>query len=225
MRHETELTASRMLAAVTGRAGFGRAAVLVFLLAGSTSVSAQQSTEYRGTQEQQVACTGDVFKLCWSEIPNVSRIVGCLQRERPRLSVGCRAVFDQNQNTRIAAARWQHRNHRLASASDRLQPVQYEHRSEVAAVAPIEVAVANPSIGTGATVLSPQRATEHRSKTAMHKGKKGRIGRYLAARSLHASHCGISDAGNRHHHLMAKLKNRCFKRTLAGVRLRSRMGS
>ena len=60
MWHKTELTASRLLAAVTERLGVRRAAVLVLVLAGSASVGAQ---EYRGTQDQQMACTGDVFKL------------------------------------------------------------------------------------------------------------------------------------------------------------------
>jgi hypothetical protein len=59
-----------------------------------TGAAAQQGTEYRGTQQQQMACTPDVFRLCWSEIPDVSRIVACLVREKPRLSDGCRAVFE-----------------------------------------------------------------------------------------------------------------------------------
>ena len=57
--------------------------------------AAQQGPEYRGTEQQQLACTPDVFRLCWSEIPNVSQIVVCLVREKPRLSEACRAVFEQ----------------------------------------------------------------------------------------------------------------------------------
>src|SRR6202163_4291894 len=55
--------------------------------------AAQQGSEYRGTEQQRMACTPDVFRLCWSEIPNVSQIVACLVREKPRLSEGCRAAF------------------------------------------------------------------------------------------------------------------------------------
>lgn len=52
--------------------------------------------EYRGTWEQQRACTPDVWRLCGSQIPDVERIVACLRRNTPQLSDGCRAVFAQN---------------------------------------------------------------------------------------------------------------------------------
>ncbi len=47
-----------------------------------------------GTDEQRMACTPDVFRLCSSEIPNVDRIVACLRKEKPHLSAGCQAVFN-----------------------------------------------------------------------------------------------------------------------------------
>jgi hypothetical protein len=46
-----------------------------------------------GTAEQRQACTGDVFRLCSSDIPNVDKIVACLKRQRTSLSAGCQAVF------------------------------------------------------------------------------------------------------------------------------------
>jgi hypothetical protein len=49
--------------------------------------------ENRGTEEQRVACTPDVLRLCSWEIPNVDRIVACLRRERSQLSAGCRQVL------------------------------------------------------------------------------------------------------------------------------------
>jgi hypothetical protein len=52
--------------------------------------------EYRGTWEQQMACTPDVWRLCSDRIPDVSRIVACLQQNTPNLSSGCRAVFQSN---------------------------------------------------------------------------------------------------------------------------------
>jgi len=52
--------------------------------------------EYRGTWEQQMACTPDVWRLCGDQIPDVNRIVACLQRNTPSLSSGCRAVFESN---------------------------------------------------------------------------------------------------------------------------------
>jgi hypothetical protein len=55
-----------------------------------------------GTEDQRAACTPDVFRLCSSEIPSVDRIVACLQREKPRLSDGCRAVFSSPARTETA---------------------------------------------------------------------------------------------------------------------------
>ncbi|MEH2506133.1 hypothetical protein V1290_004944 [Bradyrhizobium sp. AZCC 1578] len=51
------------------------------------------SQEYRGTWEQQMACTPDVWRLCGDQIPDVNRIVACLRQNTPQLSTGCRAVF------------------------------------------------------------------------------------------------------------------------------------
>ncbi|NOJ42437.1 hypothetical protein [Bradyrhizobium australiense] len=52
------------------------------------------SQEYRGTWEQQMACTPDVWRLCGDQIPDVSRIVACLRQNTPQLSTNCRAVFE-----------------------------------------------------------------------------------------------------------------------------------
>ena len=60
------------------------------------SVQAAFAEEYRGTMEQQMACTPDVWRLCGDQIPDVNRIVACLQRNTPNLSSGCRAVFESN---------------------------------------------------------------------------------------------------------------------------------
>jgi hypothetical protein len=88
---------------------------LIFLLAGPLSATAQ---EYRGTTDQQAACTPDVFRLCWNDIPSYERIVACLKREKPRLSEACRAVFNQDAGgTKYAS------NHRLR---------RHHHRERVA---------------------------------------------------------------------------------------------
>ncbi|MCA1528055.1 hypothetical protein [Bradyrhizobium yuanmingense] len=58
--------------------------------------SAASAQEYRGTMEQQMACTPDVWRLCSDQIPDVNRIVACLQQNTPQLSSGCRAVFQSN---------------------------------------------------------------------------------------------------------------------------------
>lgn len=60
------------------------------------SMQAAFAEEYRGTMEQQMACTPDVWRLCGDQIPDVNRIVACLQRNTPNLSRDCRAVFESN---------------------------------------------------------------------------------------------------------------------------------
>ncbi len=44
-------------------------------------------------EDQRRLCTGDVFRLCPSEIPNVERITACMIRQQASLSEGCRRVF------------------------------------------------------------------------------------------------------------------------------------
>jgi len=57
---------------------------------------AASAEEYRGTWEQQMACTPDVWRLCSEQIPDTSRIVACLRQNTPQLSNNCRAVFESN---------------------------------------------------------------------------------------------------------------------------------
>jgi len=54
------------------------------------------SEEYRGTLEQQLACTPDVFRFCGEQIPDANRIVACLRQNTPQLSGPCRSVFESN---------------------------------------------------------------------------------------------------------------------------------
>ena len=65
----------------------------VALTGGIVVPSAARADDNRGTMEQQMACTPDVWRLCASQIPDVGRIVACLRANTPRLSEGCRAVF------------------------------------------------------------------------------------------------------------------------------------
>ena len=64
-------------------------AVGVALCAALWGSSAQAFTE----EEQQRLCTGDVFRLCSSEIPNRGRIIACMMHKRAQLSAECRSVF------------------------------------------------------------------------------------------------------------------------------------
>src|SRR5258707_845471 len=45
------------------------------------------------TPEGRKACTGDAFRLCSAEIPNVDRVRACLHRNKAQLSPGCRGFI------------------------------------------------------------------------------------------------------------------------------------
>jgi hypothetical protein len=66
------------------------------LACGIAMQQAASAQEYRGTLQQQLACTADVLSLCGDQIPDTNRIVACLRQNTPQLSEGCRAVFDSN---------------------------------------------------------------------------------------------------------------------------------
>ncbi|MEH2566862.1 hypothetical protein [Bradyrhizobium sp. AZCC 2289] len=70
--------------------------LLVSIGGGMAAQTPAFSDEYRGTWEQQMACTPDVWRLCGDQIPDVSRIVSCLRQNTPQLSNNCRAVFESN---------------------------------------------------------------------------------------------------------------------------------
>ena len=46
--------------------------------------------------EAQQQCTGDAFRLCSSELPNVPKITARMMKHRSDLSAGCRAVMDKD---------------------------------------------------------------------------------------------------------------------------------
>ena len=75
------------------------------------------SEDYRGTLEQQLACTPDVFRLCGEQIPDANRIVACLRQNTPQLSGPCRSVFESNASVHQQAAPRQ-RDERPRSYSD-----------------------------------------------------------------------------------------------------------
>jgi hypothetical protein len=73
--------------------------VLSFALSAAIGLVARTpafSQENRGTLEQQLACTPDVFRLCGEQIPDTNRIVLCLRQNTAQLSGPCRAVFESN---------------------------------------------------------------------------------------------------------------------------------
>ena len=69
---------------------------LTTAFAGGTSAVAEEN---RGTMQQQMACTPDVFRLCGAQIPDANRIAECLRSNTPQLSAPCRAVFESSDST------------------------------------------------------------------------------------------------------------------------------
>jgi hypothetical protein len=63
-------------------------------LALSISTAATLSSFAFSSKARQM-CTGDAFRLCSSEIPNIARITACMRRNKANVSPGCRAVMDQ----------------------------------------------------------------------------------------------------------------------------------
>lgn len=67
--------------------------VLTGFVAGCGMVAPASADENRGTMEQQMACTPDVWRLCSEHIPDRDSIVACLRQNTSQLSGACRAVF------------------------------------------------------------------------------------------------------------------------------------
>ena len=83
-----------------------RQAGLVLALAASLSALSVTSS-FAFSAEGQQMCTGDAFRLCSSEIPNIPKITACMFKHRSELSSGCRAVMDRDvsaQKKKVATA-------------------------------------------------------------------------------------------------------------------------
>lgn len=67
------------------------------VLALTASFAAMSSTaSFAFSSEAREMCTGDAFRLCSSEIPNIPKITACMIKHRSDLSAGCRAVMDRD---------------------------------------------------------------------------------------------------------------------------------
>ncbi len=69
--------------------------VLAGALAVAT-VSAVGAQEFRGSQQDQQACTDDVFRLCGEFVPDETRIIACMKAKKAQLSPACHAVFTRD---------------------------------------------------------------------------------------------------------------------------------
>jgi hypothetical protein len=63
------------------------------MLAAALLVSMWSSSGQAYTPEQEQACTGDAFRLCSSEIPDIGRVTACMVAKKSQLSPACRAQF------------------------------------------------------------------------------------------------------------------------------------
>jgi hypothetical protein len=64
------------------------------------------SASFAFSAEAQQMCTGDAFRLCSSEIPDIPAITACMYKHRAQLSTGCRTVMDHDmaqQQPKVAA--------------------------------------------------------------------------------------------------------------------------
>ncbi len=78
------------------------------IVAFAVSISAISSTSsFAFSADAQQMCTGDAFRLCSSEIPNIPKITACMVKNRANLSAGCRMVMDKEaaarNSTKVAA--------------------------------------------------------------------------------------------------------------------------
>jgi hypothetical protein len=77
--------------------GFG------LMLATALSVAMWSTSGQAYTPEQEQACTGDAFRLCSAEIPDVARVTACMARNKSQLSPPCRAQFRPDPEPSAAA--------------------------------------------------------------------------------------------------------------------------
>lgn len=66
--------------------------VLAFALSLST-LSATDSFAF--SAEARAMCTGDAFRFCSADIPNIPKITACMIKHRAQLSAGCRRVVNR----------------------------------------------------------------------------------------------------------------------------------
>ena len=66
---------------------------LMFATTLSLSVLLGPVTARAYTADEQQACSGDAFRLCSAEIPDVERVTVCMVRHKSQLSPACRVYF------------------------------------------------------------------------------------------------------------------------------------
>ncbi len=67
----------------------------LLIAAFAVSFSAFSTSSFAFSAEARQMCTGDAFRLCSSDIPNIPAITACMISKRSSLSAGCRSVMDR----------------------------------------------------------------------------------------------------------------------------------
>jgi len=70
-----------------------KAALAVACIAAVAALSPRASFAF--SAEAQQMCTGDAFRLCANEIPNIPAVTACMVKNRSSLSPSCRVVLDR----------------------------------------------------------------------------------------------------------------------------------
>ncbi|MGN1288232.1 MAG: hypothetical protein ACI4XG_16860 [Bradyrhizobium sp.] len=68
----------------------------VALAVAATVAVLSPTASFAFSAEAQQMCSGDAFRLCSAEIPNIPRITACMVKNRSQLSSGCRVVLDRD---------------------------------------------------------------------------------------------------------------------------------
>jgi hypothetical protein len=80
---------------------FRRAAFALTVAAPLWSLTSNTGFAY--TLEAQQMCSGDAFRLCAGEIPNIPKVTACMVKHRADLSAGCRAMMDRDMAQKSSA--------------------------------------------------------------------------------------------------------------------------
>jgi len=71
-------------------------AALALVLSGLPSAA---FAEFKPSAELRSVCMSDAFKLCGEHLPNMDRILTCMQAKKSEASPRCRAQFDAESRT------------------------------------------------------------------------------------------------------------------------------
>jgi hypothetical protein len=72
---------------------FRRAGFTISFVVGLCATS---TSSFAFSAEAQQMCSGDAFRLCSSDIPNIPAVTACMLKHRANLSVGCRTVMERD---------------------------------------------------------------------------------------------------------------------------------